>query len=228
MAWSSGDFEARLGHVFSDKALLRQALTHPSAVTVRTAQRDYDRLEFLGDRVLGLVVADHLLALFPQEEEGKLALRYNALVRAEACARAARRIELGAQLIVSAAEERGGARDNETILANACEALIAAVYLDGGLDASRALIRTAWSDEFEPSGSAPQDPKTALQEWAARVKAEGPVYTTVEQSGPPHAPVFVVEVTVQGRGTGRGEGRSKKEAERAAARALLTEAGVHV
>jgi ribonuclease-3 len=228
MASTERDLEARIGHAFAQPSLLRQALTHPSVSGGRGGKRTYERLEFLGDRVLGLVMAEQLLALFPEEEEGKLALRFNALVRAEACARAARRIDVGSALIVSATEAKGGGRDNDTILADACEALIAAVYLDGGLEAARDLVRLAWAEEFAPSGVAPQDPKTALQEWAARRKRPNPRYDIVERSGPDHAPRFVVEAEVEGMAPARGEGGSKRDAERAAARALLKAAGVDV
>lgn len=228
MASSKDDFEARIGRKFRRKALLREALTHSSAAEGKAAAPDYERLEFLGDRVLGLVVAEHLHHLFPGEGENRLAPRFNALVNREACARAARRAGLGPHLVLSAAEARTGGRDKDTILADACEALIAALYLDGGLKAARAFIETYWAEEFAAPGEAPRDPKTALQEWTASRKRPNPRYDVVERSGPDHAPRFVVEAVVEGLQTMRGEGGSKRDAEREAARAALRQAGVRV
>ncbi|MDZ4777199.1 MAG: ribonuclease III [Alphaproteobacteria bacterium] len=228
MASSKDDFEARIGRTFRKKTLLREALTHSSAAEGKAAAPDYERLEFLGDRVLGLVVCEHLYGLFPKEGEDKLAPRFNALVNRDACARAARRAGIGPQLVLSAAEARTGGREKDTILADACEALIAALYLDGGIKAARAFIETYWADEFLASGEAPQDPKTALQEWTASRKRPNPRYDVVERSGPDHAPRFVVEAVVEGLETMRGEGGSKRDAEREAARAALKQVGVRV
>lgn len=228
MASSKDDFEARIGRTFRKKALLREALTHSSAAEGRAAPPDYERLEFLGDRVLGLVVSEHLYALFPKEGEDKLAPRFNALVNRDACARAARRAGIGPHLVLSAAEARTGGREKDTILADACEALIAALYLDGGMKAARAFIETYWADEFASAGEAPRDPKTALQEWTASRKRPNPRYDVVERSGPDHAPRFVVEAVVEGLEAMRGEGGSKRDAEREAARAALKQVGVRV
>ncbi|MBL8560090.1 MAG: ribonuclease III [Hyphomonadaceae bacterium] len=228
MASSKDDFETRLGRRFRKKALLREALTHSSAAEGKAAEPDYERLEFLGDRVLGLVAAEHLHAMFPDDGEDKLAARFNALVNRDACARAARRAGLGAHLVLSAAEARTGGREKDTILADACEALIAALYLDGGMKAARAFIETYWAEEFAAPGDVPRDPKTALQEWTASKKRPNPRYDVVERSGPDHAPRFVVEAVVEGLETMRGEGGSKRDAEREAARAALRQAGVRV
>jgi len=228
MASSKDDFEARIGRTFRKKALLREALTHSSAAEGRTAAPDYERLEFLGDRVLGLVVSEHLYALFPEEGEDKLAPRFNALVNRDACARAARRAGIGPHLVLSAAEARTGGREKDTILADACEALIAALYLDGGMKAARAFIEAYWADEFASAGEAPRDPKTALQEWTASRKRPNPRYDVVERSGPDHAPRFVVAAVVEGLETMCGEGGSKRDAEREAARAALKQVGVRV
>jgi ribonuclease-3 len=228
MASSKDDFEARIGRRFRKKTLLREALTHSSAAEGKAAAPDYERLEFLGDRVLGLVVSEHLYALFPKEGEDKLAPRFNALVNRDACARAARRAGIGPHLVLSAAEARTGGREKDTILADACEALIAALYLDGGMKAARAFIETYWADEFLSAGDAPRDPKTALQEWTASRKRPNPRYDVVERSGPDHAPRFVVEAVVEGLETMRGEGGSKRDAEREAARAALKQVGVRV
>ncbi|MDX2234900.1 MAG: ribonuclease III [Hyphomonadaceae bacterium] len=228
MAFTEADVEARIGRTFRRKALLREALTHASVGEKQKSSIDYERLEFLGDRVLGLVVAENLYARFPDEGEDKLAPRLNALVNRDACARAARRMDLGAVLLLSPAEERTGGREKDTILADACEALIAAVYLDGGLKAARELIVTFWAEEFVSMRDAPRDPKTALQEWAAQRRRPNPVYAVVARTGPDHAPHFVVEVRVDGLTAARGEGGSKRDAERAAARTMLETVGVDV
>ncbi len=229
MASTEQDLERRLGRTFRRKSLLREALTHASVGGERQRSGiDYERLEFLGDRVLGLVVAEDLYERFPGEGEDKLAPRLNALVNRDACARAARRMGLGQAIVLSSAEERTGGREKDTILADACEALIAAVYLDGGLKAARQLIALFWAEEFTAVGDAPRDPKTALQEWAAARRRPNPSYTVVERTGPDHAPHFLVEARVDGVEAARGAGPSKRDAERAAARAMLETVGVHV
>jgi ribonuclease-3 len=220
--------ERRIGHAFENKRLLEEALTHSSVAERRRDAITYERLEFVGDRILGLVVAEYLHANHPSEGEAKMALRFNALVNYEACARAARRVDLGAALLLSESELRTGGREKETILADACEALIAALYFDGGLDTARRFILDAWGAELSAPGEAPRDPKTALQEWAAQRRRPNPVYEVVERLGPDHAPSFVVEAKVDGLPSTRGAGGSKRDAERQAARALLSEVGVHV
>jgi ribonuclease-3 len=228
-AKASQAVEAELGRKFRRPALLQEALTHSSAGEGNKAARiNNERQEFLGDRVLGLVVAERLYKDFAQEGESGLAPRLNALVNRSACARAARRANLGASLIVSRSEEAGGGRDKETILADACEAVIAALYLDGGLKAAREFIEKYWADEFDAVAEVPQDAKTVLQEWAAATKRGSPRYVVLERSGPDHAPRFKVEASVNGEPPAQGEGGSKREAERAAAFALLAAAGVHV
>jgi ribonuclease-3 len=219
--------EDALGYEFRDPRLLRQALTHASAGEGRAGAVSNERLEFLGDRVLGLVIASRLIRMFPEAGEDGLAPRLNALVNKQACARAARLAGLGPALRLSAGEERAGGRDKEAILADACEAVIAAIYLDGGLPAAQAFIERWWEDAFAGVATPPQDPKTALQEWAARAHRDAPVYDLVGRSGPDHAPRFSVAVRVAGR-CAQGEGPSKREAERAAARALLVQEGVDV
>ncbi len=228
MASTEADLEARIGRTFRKKALLREALTHTSVGERRKQAIDYERLEFLGDRVLGIVVAEHLFETFPGEGEDRLAPRLNALVNKDACARAARRIDLGAALILSPSEAKTGGRNKDTILADACEALIAAIYLDGGLKAARQFIETHWAEEFASAGEAPRDPKTTLQEWSAQRKRPNPFYDVVERTGPDHAPYFVVEVRVEGVEAMRGAGGSKRDAEREAARAMLKSVGIHV
>jgi len=207
---------SRLGHAFHDKSLLARALTHASADTVRSNER----LEFLGDRVLGLVVADKLHRLYPDDPEGVLALKLNALVRREACAAAAERAGLADHVVLAASEAASGGRRKSAILAGVCEAVIAALYLDGGYDVARAFIERYWDEAFAKLGADMRDAKTALQEWA-QARRDAPVYKLVGREGPDHAPRFVVEVTIKSEGSATGEGNSKREAEQAAARTLL-------
>ncbi len=216
--------EQRLGHAFSDRTLLREAMTHGSALDNGKKRRSYDRLEFLGDRVLGLVVSERLLAMHKNEDEGDLAPRYNALVNRHACAHAARAAELGDAILLSPAEEASGGRGKEAILADVCESVIAALYLDGGLEAARAFVHKFWGDAFETGANAPRDAKTALQEWAAARK-RGLSYVVIDQTGPEHAPHFIVEARIDGFDATRGEGGSKRDAQRAAASAFLKARG---
>lgn len=216
--------EQRIGYAFKDRTLLREALTHGSVHEGQKRRRDYDRLEFLGDRVLGLCVAERLLTEHQGEQEGELAPRYNALVNRHACARAARAADLGAALVLSPSEEASGGRNKEAILGDICESVIAALYLDGGLETARDFITRFWGDAFEDVKSAPRDAKTALQEWAA-AKRKHLRYVDVGQSGPEHAPHFVIEAHVEGFEPVRGEGSSKRDAQRAAAAAFLKARG---
>lgn len=221
------ELEDRIGYAFKNRALLREAMTHGSANDGARAMRpSYDRLEFLGDRVLGLIMAERLLSEHADEDEGELAPRFNALVNRNACARAARTADLGAAVVLSPSEEASGGRGKSAILADVCESIIAALYLDGGLDAARAFIERYWADAFEDVKSAPRDAKTVLQEWAAS-KKRGLSYVVVEQTGPEHAPHFVVDAVVEGFDRSRGEGGSKREAQRAAATAFLKARGIH-
>ncbi len=217
-----------IGHAFAQPALLREALTHPSAAVRRpdgTGDNSYQRLEFLGDRVLGLVIADMLLQRYPNEAEGPLALRHVDLVRRETLADVGRRLDLGQYLRLAKGEEAAGERDNPTLLADACEALIGALYVDGGLEAARVLIEAHWAPMLAAAGHPPQDAKTALQEWAQARALALPDYQEVERSGPPHEPMFTVEVRLEGQPVERGEGRSKRLAEQAAAERLLRHLG---
>jgi ribonuclease-3 len=218
----------RLGHGFADPALLLQAVTHTSVLDAVPDARSYERMEFLGDRVLGLVIANSLYQAFPSADEAGIALRFNALVNRAACARAARGVGLGEVIVLSSSEIASGGRDKETILADACEAVIAAIYLDGGLDAAAGVITRIWADQFAEVEKAPRDPKNALQEHAAAQGKSVPHYEVTARSGPDHAPVFTVEARVPGFGAASATGPSKREAERAAARALLEKAGLDV
>ncbi len=228
-----------LGHQFADLGLLRDAVTHPSLMGLERAGRDgrrpgkgpgiaYERLEFLGDRVVGLVVAEWLLECYPQEREGALAKRHAALVRRESLGRVADAIGLGAYLRMSPAEVQSGGRSNRTILGDACEAIIGALYLDGGLEAVTRFVRTALAEHIEKPTPPPLDSKTALQEWAQGRGKPLPSYELIERSGPAHEPVFVVAVRVAGMEPVAGSGSSKRVAEKKAASALLSQVGVQV
>jgi len=215
--------EQKLGHRFSDPELLRRALTHASA----NAARSNERLEFLGDRVLGLIVAEKLHALYPDDAEGALALKFNTLARGAACARAAEAAGLSEHIILAGSERASGGRHKPAILSGACEAVIAALYLDGGFNAAREFIERYWGEMFETLSADMRDAKTKLQEWAQSPSRGGaaPVYALVGRDGPDHAPHFAVEVRVEGLGAERGEGGSKREAEQDAAARLLARAG---
>jgi ribonuclease-3 len=210
--------EERLGYSFTDKSLLLRALTHASADSIASNER----LEFLGDRVLGLVLAEWLHGLYPQDVEGTLALKFNALARREACAAAAEAAGLADHLILANAEAGSGGRKKGVILAGACEAVIAALYLDGGYEAARQFIERYWREQIDALAEDMRDAKTALQEWAqSRKGRSAPVYRQIGREGPDHAPRFSVEVSVPGEDPALGEGSSKREAEQAAAKALL-------
>lgn len=214
---------SKLGYSFKDPNLLKRALTHASADTVFSNER----LEFLGDRVLGLIVAETLHALYPNDAEGALALKFNALARGAACARAAEAAGLAEHVILANSEKSAGGRGKMAILSGVCEAVIAALYLDGGLEAARQFVNRYWAGQFEDLSHDMRDAKTRLQEWAqGRGKAScAPVYTLKEQSGPDHAPRFMVEARVNGFDPVVGEGGSKRAAEQDAAQKLLTAVG---
>lgn len=218
------ELEERIGYQFKDRGLLREAVTHGSVFEGAKKRRDYDRLEFLGDRVLGLIVAERLLREHKGEQEGALAQRYNALVNRHACARAARAAGLGEAIMLSPSEAASGGRGKEAILGDVCESVIAALYLDGGYGAAQAFVTRFWGDAFDGVKTAPRDAKTALQEWAAARK-KGLHYVVIEQSGPEHAPHFTIDAQVDGFAPARGEGGSKRDAQRAAAAAFLKAQG---
>lgn len=215
---------ARTGFAFSDARLVEQAMTHASARG--GAGIDYQRLEFLGDRVLGLVVAELLHASFPEAPEGELSVRLNALVNAETLAEIADALEIS-PLIHTGGDLRGAAaRKQINLRADVMEALIAVMFLDGGLDAARAFIRANWGARAHAESAARRDPKTALQEWAHQVSGATPLYEIESREGPDHDPVFSVAATVRGYAPARARGRSKREAEQAAATLLLEREGV--
>ncbi len=212
LAW----LEEILGRAPRDSALFQRALTHASF-----GEAQYERLEFLGDRVLGLAVAAWLYELFPDEPEGQLSKRLNALVARETCAEVGRELGVGARLRLGKQAREDGAFESDNVLGDVVEALIGAVYLDSGLGAAEAFVRRAWADRVSTHDKAPQHPKSALQEWAAAQDRKPPVYRLAERSGPQHAPTFVVEVEIRGVGLASAEGASKQEAETAAAVKLL-------
>jgi len=215
--------EKSIGYVFQDKDLAMRALTHSSYGDGRRKTPDYERLEFLGDRVLGLMTAEKLFFL-SGEKEGTLARRLNALVRKETCARISRRLGIGEALLISPSEERQGGREKTSILGDACESILGAIYLDGGFIAAQNFYDTHWKDDIDAvTNKSMKDPKTALQEKASSTNGVLPVYTVLERSGPDHKPLFVIEVEVDGVGSAKGTGKSKKDAERFAAVHLLEE-----
>jgi ribonuclease-3 len=221
--------ERQLGHRFADPDLLEQALTHRSAAYVAGGRRDrrgtgralgYERLEFLGDRVLGLLVAEMLMAAFPREPEGALARRHAELVRKETLAAVAGEIDLAEHVMLPPGDD-AGARHNPSLLADVCEALIAALHVDGGLETARRFVAGRWTPRMNASVAPPKDPKTALQEWAQGRGRPLPTYRLVQTEGPPHQPIFTVAVAVEGEGEEAASGASKRLAESAAAALLL-------
>ncbi len=213
----------RLGHRFARIDLLDEALTHASAAGV--AWPDNQRLEFLGDRVLGLLVAEALMQAHPEEAEGGLAPRYNALVRRETLAEIATETGLGEQLRLGRSEATSGGRRKAAILADAMEAAIAAVYLDGGLEAARGVVARHWAPRIAAQEAAPMDAKTRLQEWAQARGLAPPDYRLLDRRGPDHAPRFTVEAALASGARAEGSAASKKQAEQAAAAALLAAIG---
>ena len=212
-------FEARIGHPFRSPELLLRAVTHASLSS--PTRPDNQRLEFLGDRVLGLVMAEALLTADTVASEGQLAPRFNALVRKETCAEVARDVGLGDVLKLGRSEMLSGGRRKEALLGDAREAVIAAVYQDGGFDAARALILRLWGNRIGAVEQDARDPKTSLQEWAQARGMPPPVYTEQARSGPDHQPMFTVEVQLASGEAETARAGSKRVAEQAAARALL-------
>jgi ribonuclease III len=214
-----------LGHSFERPELLRQALTHASAGGRRGRfKHGYERLEFLGDRVLGLIIAELLYRRFPDEAEGPLTRRHTALVRREALTTVAQAADLGTHIIVSSGEAAAGATANPSVLADVCEAVIAALYLDGGLAPARAFVERWWRPQIEALGAAPpRDPKTALQEWAQGRGLPLPVYRTLKVEGPAHRRQFTMAVEVEGLAPAEATAASKRAAETAAAAAALSQ-----
>jgi ribonuclease III len=216
-------FAARLGHAFRDPALLVEAVTHASMSG--PTRPDNQRLEFLGDRVLGLVMAEALLSADAGAAEGALAPRFNALVRKETCAAVARDIGLGEVLRLGRSEMMSGGRRKEALLADALEAVIAAVYLDGGFAPAKAVVLRLWGDRIASVQDDARDAKTALQEWAQARGQTPPAYVELGREGPDHAPVFTIEARLADGASALAKAASKRQAEQAAAKALLDRLG---
>lgn len=227
MGGNLSELEGALGYTFSNPDLLMLSLTHPSMAKTRE-ERDQtnQRLEFLGDRVLGLVVATMLYETFPGEEEGSMARRHTALVRRETLARVAHDLNLSDFIILAPSEEESGGRKNDALLADTCEAVIAAVYLDGGLGQAETFIRSHWANLMAEDLKPPKDAKTALQEYAQAKSMKLPKYSEISREGPPHDPVFTIEVSIENEQPVQGVGGSKRLAEQKAAKALLNSLGV--
>lgn len=219
------EFMSCLGHEFSDPELLKQALTHPSLSGIKSRQKSvsapYERMEFLGDRVLGLVIAAWVYDVFPNANEGEMARRHAALVNRDALRGIA--LDIGLEKYVRLAHgdaAEGSKRKNLAALSDAMEAVIGALYLDGGLEAAQKFIYRYWKDQHAGK-DAPVDPKSALQEWAQGNGLPLPVYKVLQRSGPAHAPKFIIEVSVKGHAPTKAEGESKRNAEKAAAEELM-------
>ncbi len=213
-------FAGRIGHEFSQPDLLVRALTHGSISS--STRPDNQRLEFLGDRVLGLVMAEALLSADKGASEGLLAPRFNALVRKETCADVAREVDLGAVLKLGRSEMMSGGRRKQALLGDAMEAVIAAVYLDGGFEAAREMILRLWGKRIETVEDDARDAKTSLQEWAQARGLQPPKYVETGRTGPDHAPVFTIAAQLENGEEASATAPSKRAAEQAAAKALLT------
>ena len=207
-----------LGHVPNDLALFQRALTHSSV-----GGDSYERLEFLGDRVLGLVIARALYERYPDEPEGKLSRRYNALVARETCAEVGRELGLPSRIRLGKQAREDGANQSDNVVGDVVESLIGAVLIDAGLDAAERFVLDAWGPYLDGQGRAPQHPKSGLQELAAARGCRTPLYEVVSRTGAHHQPRFEVRVSVPGLGEATAEGSSKQEAETAAADALLNQ-----
>lgn len=218
--------EISLGYEFRSQALIQQALTHASVRGGKAAPADNERLEFIGDRVLGLVIAEALIAAYPAAREGDLARQFNRLVRGRTCAAVARSINVGPALVLSESEAAAGGRDKETILADAMEALLGAVFLEAGFDVARKVLLALWAPYIHETPRTTRDAKSELQEWAQGQGLSLPEYAEESRTGPDHAPKFVTRVLIEGGLEARGEGKSKRAAEQAAATALLEAQGV--
>jgi len=220
--------EERIGYKFADKALLERALTHISALAGGNRSASYQRLEFLGDHVLGLVISDMLYRAFPKANEGELSRRLADLVRKETCAEVARAMELGPALKLGSSESHAGGRLRITILGDACEALVGAVYFDAGYAAAEQLVSRFWKERMLRPLRPLRDPKTMLQEWAQARGLPTPTYRELARTGPHHDPEFRVAVALPDRPPAEGLGSSKRAAEQNAAAAMLERVGVAV
>lgn len=222
------DLESRLGYKFKNQELLERALTHASMRGGKKAKRDNERLEFIGDRVLGLAIVDYVSQERPNAREGELARRYNALVKGDTCAVVGRNLDLGPFMILSESEDTSGGRDKATILADAVEALLGAIFIDAGFEAARDVVLRLWEPLLIDRPKQIIDAKSELQEWAQGRGLSLPEYSEISREGPDHAPKFTTQVIIKGCEPAIGRGRSKRHAEQAAARALLDREGVMV
>ena len=220
------ELSARLGLEFADTALLKLALTHASARSSGKPNEDNERLEFLGDRVLGLAIAELLADHFPDAYEGELARWFNHMVRAETCAEVAQEWQLGDYILMSGGEAGSGGRGKKTILANSCEAVLGAIFADAGFDTARGVVRRFWEPYLGELEAAASDAKSVLQEWAQGRRLSLPRYLEIDREGPDHAPRFTAEVQIDGVAPERGQGANKRAAEQAAALAMLLREGV--
>lgn len=221
-----GELSKRLRHTFTDLEILRAAVTHSSLVKGKSAKpvrADYDRLEFLGDRVLGLIIAEELFRRFPNADSGQLSRRYNTQVRRETLAEIALEIRLQDYIMMAGDLAASGGRENPAILEDVMEALIAALYLDGGMPAARRFIEEKWWPRFDRKDASRKDAKSALQEWLAKHGRGLPVYTVIEETGPDHDRRFTLKVEVEGFPAATGIGSSKRSAEQKAAEHMLKE-----
>ncbi len=229
MAGPLSELEIALDYTFSSPQLLTLAVTHSSLAKIRS-DRDQtnQRLEFLGDRVLGLVIAGMIYETFPDEKEGAMARRHTALVRKEALARVALDLSLGDFILMAPSEDECGGRDNESMLADTCEAIIAALFIDGGLGIAKTFIRRHWTPLMSEDLSPPKDAKTTLQEYVQAKGMSLPIYREVLREGPPHDPLFTIEVSINNAECLAGKGKSKRQAEQVAASAMLHHLGRRV
>ena len=218
------EIETRIGHRFADRSLLARALTHTSAVA--RAADSYQRLEFVGDRVLALIVAGMVFRAFPDADEGELARRLNALVKRETCAEVARELRLGEAVRLGSGEAQSGGRAKSAILGDIAEAVIAAVHLDAGFEVARAFVERYWTDRMMTAQGPLRDAKTTLQEWLQGRGLAAPIYRQVSRSGPDHDPLFTIAVDIVGCEGANGAGRSKREAEQNAATRVLVREGL--
>ena len=217
------DLEVRIGYKFRDSELAARALTHLSAPATAGQGRldSYQRLEFLGDRVLGLAVAQMLYEAYPQASEGELSMRLAALVRRETCAEVAKEWDVGPHVVLGLGEAQAGGRKKEAILADICESLIGAVFVEAGFEAAQRLVARSWRARMNAVAEPARDAKTAMQEWAQARGLNAPAYAEIARSGPPHAPQFTMQVSLEGFEPSQGSAPSKRAAEQAAAQAFM-------
>ncbi|MBM3609066.1 MAG: ribonuclease III [Alphaproteobacteria bacterium] len=219
--------EARIGHKFANPALLERALTHVSSIgRGKSRTESYQRLEFLGDRVLGLAISEMLYTAYPKEEEGELSRRLADLVRKESCAEVAGEWDAGLFIKLGGGEASSGGRRKTAILGDICEAIIGAIFLDGGYEAAKSVVERSWRERMAAPRRPLRDPKTTLQEWAQARGLATPVYSEIERSGPAHSPQFIIAVEVAGFAPEQARGTSKRSGEQAAARAFMAREGM--